>query len=63
MKDVDATIEELRGRRFFGKLIVSVAYHFRAGDLYHVTETQALEESKIPKNGRAVYHGDNKQTD
>jgi len=53
----ERTIEELKSRRCWGKLTVSKTYHFKAGEIYQITEGTATEESKKPKNGKEN-HGD-----
>jgi hypothetical protein len=58
MTDAERKIEELKSRRFWGKLTVSTTYSFKAGEVYHVLEGMAQEESKIPKNGKESHGND-----
>lgn len=48
---MDAKLEELKAKKFWGSYTVSKTYNFKYGEIYHVEEETTLKESKKPKNG------------
>ncbi len=54
----ERTIEELKARKFWGKLTVSTTYSFKAGEIYHQEQGTEIKESIHPKNGKENYGND-----